>query len=204
MRYQDNKLVVSQELQTQIKILGGFVGAFWLLEVVDWLFFRGALNGYGVLPRTLTGLRGIMYSPFLHANFAHLIANTIPFVVLGWFVMVRRTKDFWLVTAVTMLVSGVGVWLLGPSRTMHIGASGLIFGYFGFLVLRGYFERSANAIAWSIAVVLLYGGMIWGVLPQAPGISWQSHLFGFIGGGIAAYWLANREPEVMIRVLDSE
>jgi membrane associated rhomboid family serine protease len=86
-----------------------------------------------------------------------------------------------------VLIGGLGTWLIGPRNSIHLGASGLVFGYFGFLLLIGYFERSFQAIALAIIVVIFYGGMVWGVLPQGGGISWQSHLFGFIGGGTAAY-----------------
>lgn len=185
---------IGQSLKTQAIILGGFVLAFWLFEIVDELFFHNALNGLGVQPRTLEGLRGILLAPFLHGNFAHLAANTIPFVVLGWFVMMQGLREFWVVTVVTAVISGMGMWLFGSNGSVHIGASGLIFGYFGFLLLRGYFERSVSAILWAIVVFLLYGGMMWGVLPGRIGISWQAHLFGFIGGGLSAYLLARRKP----------
>jgi membrane associated rhomboid family serine protease len=104
--------------------------------------------------------------------------------------MLRETSDFFVVTIITMLVSGFGVWLTAPAYSIHIGASGVIFGYFGFLLLRGYFERSFAAILFSLIVGLLYGGLIWGVLPLQYGISWQGHLFGFIGGALAARLLA--------------
>lgn len=194
---------IGNNLKGQIIVLGGIVLAFWLLEIIDAFIFRQALNGLGVRPRTVDGLWGILLAPLLHGNFAHLAANTFPFLVLGWFVMVQSMGRFWVVTAVTILVSGLGMWLFGETNSVHIGASGLIFGYFGYLLLRGYFERSASAIIWSVVVVLLYGGMIWGVLPGRIGISWQAHLFGFVGGGLSAYLLARRpsrqvEDEIMI------
>ncbi len=183
---------IGQSLKAQAVVLGSFVLAFWLLEIVDAVVFNQALNGLGVRPRSLEGLWGILLAPFLHGNFAHLMANTIPFVVLGWFVMVQSMRNFWVVTVVTAVISGLGMWLFGSGNSVHIGASGLIFGYFGFLLLRGYFERSASAILWAVIVVMLYGGMIWGVLPGRLGVSWQAHLFGFVGGGVAAYLLARR------------
>lgn len=183
---------IGQSLKAQAMVLGAFVLAFWLLEIIDAVILGQSLNGLGVRPRTLDGLWGILLAPFLHGNFAHLMANTLPFVVLGWFVMMQSMSHFWIVTLVTAVVSGLGMWLFGGNGSVHIGASGLIFGYFGFLLLRGYFERSASAILWAIVVVMLYGGMIWGVLPGRLGISWQAHLFGFIGGGLAAHLLARR------------
>ncbi len=182
---------LARELKTQGKILGGFVTLIWVLELVDF-FLGGALNSYGIRPREIIGLRGILFAPFLHGGLPHLIANTIPFLTLGWFVMLQETSDFFIVTGITMLVSGLGVWLFG-SPGVHIGASGLIFGYLGFLLLRGYFERNIPSILLSLIVGFLYGGALWGVLPTVPGISWEGHLFGFIGGGIAARFLARRK-----------
>ncbi len=188
---------LQKKLKTQVVILGGFVAFIWLLEVVDQFLFHGSLDNFGVWPRTAVGLWGILLAPVLHAGFGHVMANTVPFVVLGWFVMVRRLRDFFVVSIMTVIVSGLGIWLIAPANTVHLGASGLIFGYFGYLLLRGYFEHSLVSILWSILVLFLYGGMIWGVLPQQIGISWQSHLFGFIGGGLAAYWLSQRGTAVV-------
>jgi membrane associated rhomboid family serine protease len=183
---------LTRELKTQGTILGGFVAVMWILEIVD-IVLGGALNSYGVRPHQLIGLRGILFAPFLHGGFGHLIANTIPFLVLGWFVMLQETRDFFVVTGITMLVSGLGTWLVGSSNSVHIGASGIIFGYLGFLLLRGYFERNFPSILLSLIVGFLYGGTIWGVLPIQYGVSWQMHLFGFIGGVIAARLLARRK-----------
>lgn len=183
---------LARELKTHALILGGFIALIWILEIVDLFFLRGALNAYGIRPRTISGLRGILFAPFLHGGLGHLIANTVPFLILGWFVMLRETSDFFVVTAITMLTSGLGVWLFASPYTIHIGASGLIFGYFGFLLLRGYFDRSLLSVVLSLIVGLLYGSLIWGVLPLQFGISWQGHLFGFIGGALAARLLARR------------
>ncbi|HAA31361.1 MAG TPA: rhomboid family intramembrane serine protease [Cyanobacteria bacterium UBA8553] len=183
---------LARELKTQTTILGGLVGTMWVLELVDFFVFRQALNIYGIIPRNIIGLRGILFAPFLHGSLGHLIANSIPFLILGWLVMLQETSDFFVVTAITMLVSGLGVWLFGASG-IHVGASGVIFGYLGFLLLRGYFERNFASILLSLIVGVLYGGMIWGVLPTQLGISWEGHLFGFIGGVIAARLLARRK-----------
>jgi membrane associated rhomboid family serine protease len=181
---------IVSEVKSQVTILGGLVALMWSLEILD-LFLGGWLNQFGIRPHSIIGLRGILFAPFLHGNLLHLIANTIPFVILGWFVMLRRTSDFWTVSVIVMLVAGLGTWLFAPSWTNHIGASGVIFGYLGFLLSRGYFERSIGSIAMSLVVGLLYGGMIWGVLPGQIGISWQGHLFGFLGGILAARLLAS-------------
>jgi membrane associated rhomboid family serine protease len=184
---------IARELRTHVVILGGLITLMWVLEIVDQLTGR-SLDQLGIIPRTTVGLRGILFAPLLHGSFTHLLANTIPFLTLGWFVMLRRTSDFWIVSAIAMLVGGLGTWLIGAPYTVHIGASGVIFGYLGFLLFRGYFERSFISILLSVGVGALYGGLIWGVLPGRIGVSWEGHLFGFIGGAIAARLLAERKP----------
>lgn len=183
---------IGRELKSHAYVLGSIILFMWLLEVFDQFIMSTRLDSFGVRPWSISGLRGILFAPFLHVGFPHLIANTIPFLVLGWLVMIKRIRDFVLVTIIVMIISGLGIWFFGSPRSVHLGASSLIFGYFGFLLLRGYFERSAHAIFFSVIVGLLYGGLLWGVLPQANGISWQGHLFGFIGGGLAAYLMAER------------
>ena len=123
----------SQEIKKQISILGSFVAIFWILEILDQFVFHHTLDGYGIRPHSLIGLRGILFAPFLHGGFGHLIANTVPFLILGWLVMIQETSDFWIVTIITMIVGGVGTWMLGAPNSIHIGASSLIFGYLGFL-----------------------------------------------------------------------
>jgi membrane associated rhomboid family serine protease len=180
---------LTRQLELHATILIGFVGFLWVLELFDSIFLRSALNRYGIRPRSSEGIAGIVFAPLLHGNLRHLATNTVPLIVLGWLILLRQTNDFFIVTAAAWLVSGVGVWLFGAPRTNHIGASGLVFGYFGFLLLRGYFERSAIAITLAVIVGLLYGSLIWGVLPIRRGMSWQGHLFGFAGGGLAARYL---------------
>ncbi|NEP20689.1 rhomboid family intramembrane serine protease [Moorena sp. SIO3I6] len=184
---------ITSELQTQAIILGGWVALMWIVELVDIFIFGRKLDLYGIIPRNPIGLRGILFAPFLHGGFSHLISNTIPFLVLGWFVMLQETSDFFVVTSITMVVGGLGVWLLGAPNSVHIGASVLIFGYLGFLLFRGFFERNLPSIFISILVGFLYGGLVWGVLPSQPHVSWQGHLFGFIGGILAARLLAKRK-----------
>ncbi len=187
---------ITRELQSHAAILGGFVSLLWAIEILDVFVFRGALNSYGVRPRTIDGLEGILLMPFLHGSFAHLAANTLPFLIFGWLIMLQETSDFFIVSAITVLVSGLGVWLTGAPNSVHIGASGLIFGYFGFLLLRGYFQRSFTSIAISLIVGFFYGSLIWGVFPSQPGVSWQAHFFGFAGGILAAQLLGRQKREV--------
>lgn len=187
---------IAQELQAQAIILGGLVAIAWGLELFDLFILKrgfnqlGGLDQYGIVPRNLIGLRGILFAPFLHGSLGHLIGNTIPFLVLGWFVMLREISDFFVVSIISALVSGLGTWLFGAPG-IHIGASGVIFGYLGYLLLRGYFERSAIAIAMSLFVCVLYGSLLFGLSPFQTGISWEGHLFGFLGGILSARLLTH-------------
>lgn len=180
---------VTSDFKTPLQLLGGFILTLWLLELLDSLLLKGRLNRLGIRPRRLIGLRGIIFAPLLHGNLSHLAANTIPLLVLGWLIMLNGLNTFLTVTAIVWVISGLGTWLLGGYNTNHIGASGLVFGYFGYLLLRGYFDQSFSAITIAVLVGLIYGSMLWGVLPIHRGKSWQSHLFGFVGGGVAARYL---------------
>ncbi len=175
------------ETRSRINLVTRTVGFLWLIEIVDQLLLGGGLDRFGVRPRELSGLVGIVLAPFLHGGISHLLANTVPLLVLGFLACSRKRMDFFVVGAASALSAGIGVWLFGAAGTVHIGASGVIFGYLGFLMGRGLFERSASTIALSAVVTMLFGGMLWGVLPiVATGISWESHLFGFLGGLLTA------------------
>ena len=150
------------------------------------------MNNLGIQPRSLVGLRGILFMPFLHGGFGHVMANTIPFLVLGWLVMLNGLSDFLVISALIIVVSGLGVWLFGAANSVHIGASGLVFGFFGFLVTRAYFDRSLASILLAILVIIFYGGLMIGILPLWLGVSWLAHLFGFAGGVLAAYVISRR------------
>lgn len=180
----------ADRLQTQMTILGGFVAAIWVLELADVFLLGQALNAYGVIPRQPAGLLGIVLMPLLHGGLAHVAANTMSFVVLGWLVMLRSVDEFAIVTMTTTLFTGVGLWLFGAGQTVYIGASGLIFGYFGFLLWRAYYERSGYALLIAVFVAIFYGGLIWGVFPQQPGVSWEAHLLGLVSGALAARMLS--------------
>lgn len=180
------------EAKTQGAIIAGFVGLLWVIELVNASIFGGGLSAYGIVPRSLSGLLGILFAPFLHASFAHLIANTLPLAVLAWFVMLRRKRDLLTVSVLSALVGGLGTWLIAPALSVHVGASILIFGYLGYLLSRGIFERRFWPILGSVVVFFLYGGALFGVLPGEIGISWQGHLFGLLGGVLAARVLRAR------------
>lgn len=165
----------------------------WLLELLD-VLLRGRLDGFGIVSRTPEGLPGIAFSPFLHGGFSHLLANTIPFVVLGLLVAWRTERSMWPVTVVIGLIGGFGVWLLGPADVVTIGASGLIFGFVTYLITAGVLRRHWLDLLIALFVVIVYGSLLWGISPftVAPGVSWLGHLMGAIGGVVAAIAFADR------------
>ncbi len=176
---------VTETIKDNFLFLLAIVAIFWGLEILD-IILLGILDNFGIKPRYGPGLPGIISAPFLHLGFGHLISNTVPFFVLGGLVLLGGRKTFISVSAFIAIVGGLALWLLGPGGTNHIGASLVIFGYLGFLLARGIFEKSGFWFGISLVILILYGGMIFGVLPGQPGISWQGHLFGFIAGILAA------------------
>ena len=172
-------------IQQSGRIIGGMVAVLWVIEIIDTVVSH-RLDRYGVQPRTLRGLRGIPLAPLLHANFRHLVGNTIPLAAMGWLVLIGGVQRLVRTTIVITVISGLGMWLFGGSNTVHLGASGVVFGYLGYLLLRGVFSRKLGQIALGLLVLVLYGGLIWGLLPTPSGVSWQGHLFGFLGGVFVA------------------
>jgi len=180
-----------------LAIVGLLFLAMWGLEIVDTIA-NHSLDQYGIEPRETDGLVGIVAAPFLHAGFGHLIGNTVPFVVMGVLIALGGAARVVAVTAIVALVSGVGVWLIGPEHTNHIGASGVVFGYATYLMTRGFYNRSALEIAVGVVIAAIFGTALLGGLAPQEGISWQGHLFGAIGGVIAARLLMrdrDRGPE---------
>lgn len=173
-------------------VIAAFVAFLWALELVDTLL-SNRLDGLGVEPRSLDGLWGIVFAPVLHGGWAHLISNTLPLLVLGFVVLLSGLRTWLVVTAVVWLVGGVGVWLVAGGSSIHLGASVLVFGWLVYLIIRGVFTRSLTQIAVGVGVLVIYGSVLWGVLPGRPGVSWQGHLFGAIGGLLAAWVLAERD-----------
>lgn len=159
----------------------------FLIHVVDWLLVVDLALAGGVRPRRLDGIDGVLFAPFLHASFPHVYANSIPLILLGTFVLASGVRRCLWSTALIVLVSGTGIWLIGDAGTVHVGASGVIFGYLGLLLTRGVVERSWWNVAVAVLVGVLYGWQVQGVLPgQDSGVSWEGHLFGFLAGILAA------------------
>jgi len=166
----------------------GFIGILqlvvlvWGLEIVDQVLLGGRTDGWGVVPRSLSGLIGIPLMPFLHGGWAHLIANTGPFIVLGWIVQKAEGRRFASTAWTIILLSGLGIWAFAREAS-HIGASGLIYGLFGYVIARSWNEKKINWFVIGVLVAFAYGGMIFGVLPSAgERISWEGHLAGLIVG----------------------
>lgn len=178
-------------VRQQAIMLAGFVVVCWVILALD-LIVPGSFAVFGVQPRELSGLRGIPLAPLLHGNTAHLVSNSIPLLVLGALVILAEERHFLTVTLWSVLGAGVAAWLLGAPRSVHVGASGLVFGYLGFLIAHGFFARRAGEILLSLFVAGVWGGLVFGVLPGQPGVSWQSHAGGFIAGVLAARSLSRR------------
>ncbi|MFA8388065.1 MAG: rhomboid family intramembrane serine protease [Pelagibaca sp.] len=170
----------------RLAALIGFVAALWIIQAVNWASGYALNTAFGLMPRRVSGFDGIVGMPFLHGSFEHLMANTPPLLLLGALLAATATRGLVAMNAVVVGLGGVLVWLLGSSA-IHIGASGLVFGWFGFLVTRGLVDRSPVTLGASVLVVVLYGSIIWGVLPGQPGVSWEAHLFGAIAGAAAAF-----------------
>ncbi len=183
----------TRALRRHCGLLLSLVAIAWAVEILDWLM-PGSFDRWGIRPRRLEGLSGIGLAPFLHGGFAHLASNTLPFLVLGGMVLMGGRRLFVLLSLSLITLAGGALWMLGPSGTNHIGASLLVFGYLGFLLARGIVERSLFWTAVSILVLIAYGGMMRGVVPGVPGVSWQGHLFGFLAGVVCAKLFLTSQP----------
>ncbi|SDE18544.1 rhomboid family intramembrane serine protease [Nocardioides lianchengensis] len=183
--------------QQAIGLVGGFVVVLWVLEIVDSVADH-RLDQYGVRPRDAEGLLGIAFAPLLHGGWGHLEANTVPVVVLGFLVLATGIARGLAATGVIWVVGGLGTWLVAPSYTVHIGASVLIFGWMTYLLVRGVLNRSLAEVLIGLGVLVIWGGLLWGVLPGDPGVSWQGHLFGAVGGVVAA-WVLRPDRSVASR-----
>jgi len=172
----------------QFAWLGLLLAVIWAVQAVN-VVLGYALNGwFGLIPRRIGGLDGIALMPFLHASFTHAASNTVPMIILGGLMAATAPRRTLPASVIIVVLGGLGTWIFGKTA-LHVGASGLIFGWFGFLVARGLVERRLVPLAAAIGVGFVYGSMVWGVLPGQPGVSWEAHLFGAIGGIAAAFLL---------------
>jgi membrane associated rhomboid family serine protease len=177
-----------------------FVVLLYFVELVDQMT-RHSLDANGIRPLELDGLWGIVFSPLLHASWEHLMANTVPLLVLGFLMTLAGLSRFVWATAIVWILGGLGTWLIGDvgsscGPTDHIGASGLIFGWLAFLLVFGIFVRRVSNIVIGLVVMFAYGGVLLGAMPVlglCGGVSWQAHLCGAVAGVVAAYWLSAPE-----------
>jgi membrane associated rhomboid family serine protease len=176
-------------------VIVAFVALLYALELLDTLLGH-QLDGLGVRPRQADGLDGIAFAPLLHLGWSHLLANTLPLLVFGFLIALAGVARWLAVTAVVWVVGGVGTWLTGQPGSVHIGASVLAFGWLVYLLLRGVFSRRVGQVLLGLLLLTVYGGLLLGVLPGQPGVSWQGHLFGAVGGGLAAWWWGVRDRSV--------
>ncbi|GGW86764.1 rhomboid family intramembrane serine protease [Alteromonas halophila] len=181
-------------VKQQLSFLGIVAGILLVLEVIN-LFTGNYLNQYGLVPRHLHALGFMFTAPWLHSSPTHLIANLLPLVLFMWLTMQWGNKVFVKVSLTVMVLSGIGVWLFARSA-VHIGASGMLYGYFGFLLLAGFTSGRVRYLLISIVVIALYGGMLVGVLPTQRFISFEYHLFGFLAGLLSAWTWARRRNTV--------
>ncbi len=173
------------------QVLRDSIVATWSLSLLNFGLLNNGLGRLlGIRPRQLWGLVGIVCSPFLHRDFGHLIANTVPFMVLGWLILlqseIQGTSDFYAITLTIAVIGGLGTWLFGR-EAIHVGASGLVFGYIGFLLVGAYIGPTVITLGLALIVFWIYGSQLWGMLPSSTEetVSWEGHLFGFAGGIIA-------------------
>ena len=167
------------------------VAVIWAIEAVNFVLGH-RLTSLGILPRHLTGLIGIPLAPLIHAGFWHTVSNTIPLLILGGLTLATDRQRFWPTTIGIALLSGLLVWIFARGA-FHVGASGLVFGYFGILVARAVIERTIPAILVGLLTVIFYGGILWGVLPLRAATSFEGHFFGLVAG-IAIVWINSRSP----------
>ncbi|MGK8360815.1 rhomboid family intramembrane serine protease [Corynebacterium amycolatum] len=185
-----NNQIVPQDrdggLGAAISTAIGYLVLIWTVFLVNEFIFGGALNNFGVRPRETSTLWGILTAPLLHADYGHIMANSLPGALFAGLIAMSSKRLFWQVTLLITVVGGGLTWLVGGVNTVHIGASGLIYGWLAFLVVRGFVNRRVTQIILGVILASMYSGLIWGVLPTQMAVSWQMHLF----GGLAGIWAA--------------
>jgi membrane associated rhomboid family serine protease len=176
-------------------LMVGFLALLWLVELVNTISGRALTQAGGIRARDPGSLIDIVFSPFVHGNLEHLAGNALPLFSLGFIAAVPNVKRFLLMNVVVIVVGGFGVWLFSPANSISVGASGLVFGYFGYLLLRGFVDRRPVDVVVSIGVALAYGYLMWHSIGfGVTNISWQGHIAGLVGGMLAAIFL--RRPRV--------
>jgi len=189
----DAKPTLWQRIPLAARLLITALAAMWVIELIDTFVTNNSLQRNGIHPRQLDGLDGIVFAPVLHSTFGHLISNSVPFAVLGLLVAIRGIKHWLMVNVFVIVIGGGLTWLLAGGGN-HIGASGVVFGYFGALVGAAIFERRPSVIAAALVAILMYSGILVGIVPQNQ-ISWEGHLFGLLAGVLVSRRLAGPRKE---------
>ena len=190
---EDNQIIrsVFTDWLSQARILIDLVIVAWLVSAFNFWLFGRSLNRWGIRPRVASGLWTIPLCPFLHGSWSHLESNTLYFLIFGGLILLRDPADFAVVSWVALITSGLGIWIFGKTLSTHVGASGVIFGYLGFLLVRGYFDNNLSSMLLTGVAFFFYGKFLWELLPLRAKISWEGHLFGFSGGILAARYLSS-------------
>ncbi|MCF6183044.1 MAG: rhomboid family intramembrane serine protease [Bacteroidales bacterium] len=171
-----------------------FLIIMWLIKIIEYSL-NLHLYTYGIYPQRLNCLTGIITAPFIHGSFEHLFSNTIPFLLLGTGLFYFYKESAYKVFLIIWLFSGFWVWL-AARPAYHIGASGMIYGFASFLFFSGLLQKNRSLAALSLLIIFIYGGMVWGVLPLKPEVSWESHLFGAITGLVSAFIFAPKNIKI--------
>lgn len=183
-----------QQRKTGLRFAAGYLLVIWAVYFLNLVLFGGSLWQFGIHPLDISSLPHVLTSPLLHANLEHLVSNSGPGALFAFLVGYSGKRVFWEVSAFVVLIGGAGTWLFGGIGTNHIGASGLVYGWLAYLLIRGIFNRSFRQILLGVVLGFFYSGLIWGVLPGMEGVSWQAHLFGALGGLIAGVVITSDDP----------
>jgi membrane associated rhomboid family serine protease len=191
---------IQQRIRPALVVVGTLAALILIVQIVNWLMgYR--LDQFGIEPRDASGLWGVLAAPLLHGSWAHFLSNLVPLVVMGTVIALWGIRQFVAVTLLVWLVSGIGVWLVAPANTITVGASGLVFGWLAFLIARGIFSRSWLQIVVGVLFLAVYGSLFWtGIVSVAVAdvsgvvtVSWQAHLFGALGGLLAAFFVGRAD-----------
>ncbi len=197
----DRSSLLPVRIKPAVVVVGGFGVLLVVIQLVNSAMSYRVATEFGIVPRTWHGLIGIVTAPLLHGSWSHLLSNLVPLLIFGFLIMLGSVRQFVAVTALVWLISGLGVWLISPANSITVGASGIVFGWLAYLVARGVFTRSFGQIVLGVLLVAVWGSLFWtGIVRVAVAditgvvtISWQAHLFGAIGGVLAAFLVARAD-----------
>ena len=197
----DRGSLLPARIKPAIVVVGSFGLLLVVIQLVNSAMSYRLATEFGIVPRTWHGLIGVVTAPLLHGSWSHLLSNLVPLLIFGFLIMLGSVRQFIAVTALVWLISGLGVWLISPSGSVTVGASGIVFGWLAYLVARGVFTRSFGQIVLGLVLLVIWGSLFWtGIVKVAVAditgvvtVSWQAHLFGAIGGVLAAFLVAKAD-----------